>query len=266
MVVTVDGAGSARAGRLHRLLRRSLLIAALAAGAWLLSVLFANSASAAAATPPADDPVTVPVVDVSPAPQQLTGALGVVTDTVTHAVQQVNHTVGTLTQTVARTTHVALPAVAAQPDRDQGRLSPVAQLLAPLGFERAAVAPAPAAPPRPPATPAKPATVAPAPEHTPRAPADESRPSTSGQHERHGTSGPHAGPNHPGQPAKAPAPVAPGGTIVAVAHDHAGHERGILAVQTASAALPSPAPGFTTRSRAADGTGRVAGLPATSPD
>ncbi len=48
MVVAVEGARSAPAGRIRRALRRSLLIAGLAAAGWLLTALFATSASATA--------------------------------------------------------------------------------------------------------------------------------------------------------------------------------------------------------------------------
>lgn len=268
VVVAVDGANAAPAGWLHRLVRRSLLIAAFVAVGWLLSVLFASSASAAeepAGLPPEVDEhagdnlaAAEPAARPASASEQsggLTGVLRSVTQAGTHAVTD---TVATLTHAVVDTTHDAL---APAPTAPSGR--PVQPLPDLSGGERAFVAPTPTAPHQPPATPAAPVTVVPAPEHTPRAPvvAIQHGTRTSSQH---GSSGEHAARHAPDQPARSPAPLAPG--TVFNSHDNAGGERGAHGVLTVSAESRPPTAGHTTRSRTADATGRIAGLPAISPD
>lgn len=267
-MVAVDGAGSAPTTRLRRLLRRGLLVAALAVAAWLLSALFANSASAAPAPPPDPDedvawagaPTTA-----EPSHTGLGSLLGgvtktltstvanVVTSTVTHvvtpAVHQVDHPVATLTSAVVGTAEQVL-APAARPEP------------APAGAARAAT-PKPASPHRPPAIPALPSTVALAAEHTPRAPAAAiPRTSTTSRQD----TGEHAGRPGPEHPIQTPAPVAPGGTSVSSSYDNVGGARAMQGMPTAADTLPPTAAGYTTRSRTADATGRVAGLPAISPD
>ena len=78
--------------------------------------------------------------------------------------------------------------------------------------------------------------------------------------------GTHAGRPSQEQPVKTPAPIAPGGSSVSSSHDNSSGARATSGVPAASTTLPPTAAGHTTRSRAADATGRVAGLPATSPD
>jgi cytoskeletal protein RodZ len=321
-MVAVDGARSAPTTRLRRLLRQSLLVAALAAAGWLLSALFASTASAEAPAAPADqtdqhaddqtgDPSAgrpelparpdrparpgepapageEPAAAEQPAPPGaaddeasegapataepahhglgavlggVTNALtSVVTHVVTQTVHQVDHTVATLTSTVLGTAEQALAqdqVVAARPEQNA------------TGIARTATAPTPVpAPRKQPAIPALPSTAVLAQNHTPRAPvATPHRTSTTPRHDadRH-DAGQHA--DGPGRerPIDIPAPVAPGGTSVSNAHDSAGGARTTHGVLTASATLPPAAAGYTTRSRAADATGRVSGLPATSPD
>lgn len=253
MVLSVDEARSAPAGRYHRLLRRTLLIAALAAGGWLLSILFATSASAA------EEPTTEHSVtgtsSALPADEStgLFGAVetaltGTVVDAVDHTAALGHAVTGTAEQVVAR---------AEQPRPID--VPPAAHLAKPA---EPAAAPRPAAAQKPPVTPAFPAFVATAPVHHPRPAAPPSRadhapaPVTE-----------HAGRHTPTEPAKSPAPASPGATSAAGTADSAGNARGLHAVLSASAPLlPPTAAGFTTRSRAADTTGRISGLPATSPD
>lgn len=322
-MVAVDGASSAPTTRLRRLLRRSLLVAALAATGWLLSALFASTASAETSAPPADltdqhadDPTDDPAdgppelparPDAPARPDQpasvgddtagdpagrsaepgtaddeesagapvigesahqglgavLGGVTTALTSVVTHVVTQTVHqvdttvatTVATLTSTVLDTAEQVLAqdqVAAAQPEEN------------PAGIARTATTPTPVPAPRqPPAIPATLSTAALAQDHTSRAPvAMQHRTSTAPQHD----AGRHVGRPGPAHPADVPAPVAPGGTSVSNAHDSAGGARTTHGVLSASATLPPAPAGYTTRSRAADATGRVSGLPATSPD
>lgn len=315
MVVAVNGASSAPAGRLRRQLRRGLLIAALAAAGWVLSVLFATTASATAEPPaehtahpessdtstqepgtePAEEPATEPAPgpdadpaegpdsepaeppateapdapsepsneqatepadgDSKPSGGLLGGVTHTVTNTVSHAVHQVTHTVSALTGTAGRTIPPAL-------DQVIGLLQPPAGATLPDTAQPGARVPVPAAPP---ASPASPAPLALAPEHTPRLAVTTTPQRTSVPHGITET-GAHAAKHRPGKPVESPAPLGPGSTSVSSAHDNAGGARCVHGVLTVSTALPAPAAGFTTRGRAADATGRVAGLPATSPD
>lgn len=70
------------------------------------------------------------------------------------------------------------------------------------------------------------------------------------------------------QPVKTPvAPSAPcHGSSASCGHDSGGSARGTYAVVSAQTTFPPPSAGLTTRSRATESSGRVAGLPATAPD
>ncbi|MGH3762300.1 hypothetical protein [Actinophytocola sp.] len=365
----VDGPNRAPVGRLRRLLRRSLLVAALAAAGWLLSVLFATSASAEAPAvpnekrptdhpgtpsttpnddpatnpaddpaarpagspvenpveapatnptdgpttdpagtpatgpvtepaekPPTDEPAEEPTVDAAtdpdattrpatpqsatragpqqaatPAAQQSAGGLGglvggltqAATHTVTHTAHEVTHTVVALSSAAVDHSNQAVTALLATPSGqpflrlpDLGRIAP----LDPAGKERAVPAHIATVPTAPPANLALPSTAAFASDHTTHAAVPQR---TSIEHSVPGEHADKPGPGHPVQP---PAPFAPGGTSVSNAHDIPGGARGTHGVLAASTSLPPPAAGFTTRSRAADATGRIAGLPATTPD
>lgn len=256
MVVAVDEARSAPAGRLHRPLRRSLLITALVAAGWLCGALFSTTASAAE---------TAPLPPVEQQPSGLAGYLGAVLNTVTHTVHQVDQTAAAFT--------AATTGQAAEPTP-----RPVAAPVESPAAEHAAVTPAPTAPQEPPATPALPVTVAPAAEHPPRTPVDTTsqRPSAVGlpdgiggtavRAEQQAEDDARASRHGPGHPDRSPAPAAPGGTSVSTAHDTSVGARGVLGVLNDAAPRSPPAVGHATRSRAADTTGRVAGLPATAPD
>jgi hypothetical protein len=314
-MVAVDGASSAPTTRLRRLLRRSLLVAALAAAGWLLSALFASTASAETPAPPADltdqhtddpadgppelparpdaptrsdkpasvaedraerpaEPGTADDEESAGAPaigesahQGLGAVLGGVTNAltsvVTHVVTQTVHqvdatvanTVATLTSTVLDTAEQVLAqdqVAAAQPQENPTGIAPTATTPTPVP-----------APRQPPAIPATLSTAALAQDHTSRAPvATQHRTNTAPQHD----AGRHVSRPGPAHPLDVPAPVAPGGTSVSNAHDSAGGARTTHGVLSASATLPPAPAGYTTRSRAADATGRVSGLPATSPD
>jgi hypothetical protein len=255
MVVAVDEAHSAPAGRLHRVLRRGLLITTLVAAGWLCGALFSTTASAAE---------TAPTPPVEQQASGLAGYLGAVLNTVADTVHEVD-------QTTAALTGAATPAAEPAP-------RPVAAPVEPRAAEHAAVTPAPAAPPEPPATPALPVTVVPAAEQPPRTPVDTTsqRPSAVGlpdgidgtavRAEQQAEDDARASRHGPGHPDRSPTPTAPGGTSVFTAHDTPVGARGVLGVLTDAAPRSPPAVGHTTRSRAADTTGRVAGLPVTAPD
>jgi hypothetical protein len=230
-------------------------------------------------TDPATDPVEEPVGEPAggPAderPQLLAGSaqsggqFGELLSGVADTAQHVTHTVTATTSTVlSGTTHALVPAgqIFAWPDLGlPGSAAPAAPA-GPTGAERAAARPAPRAPPVAPATPAATRTMPAQPSH----PVAAHR--TSGEPDRT-----HGGANGPAgeradrpardEPVKTPtAPVAPG-TSVSGAHDGPGTARGIHGVLTGQATFTPEAAGYTTRSRAADVTGRVSGLPATSPD
>jgi len=71
----------------------------------------------------------------------------------------------------------------------------------------------------------------------------------------------------PTKPVKVPAPApAGGGSSASTVHDHTSGARGAHGVLSTHPSLEPPSGGFTTRGRAANASGRVAGLPATSPD
>ena len=261
MVLSVDEARSAPAGRRHRLLHRALLVAALAAGGWLLSVLFATSASATeepsvtGIAPAAEQPGTATGLAVGGVASTSTGVAEVFAEvqrTVTHTVAALGQAATEATQTDIRGEHSA-PQVAG---------SQAIARNVPRAAEQAA--PRSTVPHRPPATPAHPASVATAPEHHPGPAAPPSRaehaPTATHPDEQVGTHVPTA-------PAKPPAPAAPSATSMSGSADNAGGARGASSEPSTQAPLPSPsAAGYTTRSRAAEATGRVDGLPATSPD
>ena len=271
MVVVVDGASFAPAGRLHRLLRRVLIVGGLAAAGWLLSLLFATTAAAAADEPidQPNAPAAQPEEEAQPA-EEGTAARGEyatmvsgVSGTVTHTVDQLTENVSASTATAAtHSTEVTGKATAPAPGPANGRAATTSHTaqLEPSTAERAAP---PQVPQVPPATPALSTSAAVAPEHPPRAAVVETPHSrTVTEHIRA-----HAKEHGPARPVESPAPVAPGGTAVSNAHDNTGGARSALGAPVASTPAPPPSgAGFSSRGLAADAAGRVAGLPATSPD
>ena len=249
---------------LSRLLRRGLLVAAIAAAGWLLSAVFAGTASA----------------DELPGDEQRTqssgGLLGGLLGGITQTVTGLTDTVVNLTGSVVDTTSTLLPPVT-EPEQEPivdvpellpaddwtgssgtVRVDPVPPAPAPVPAPRpVAPAPQPIAPaPVPAVAPAPVPPAAPAPQ---QAVAQEKKTTTAADH--------HAGSGSAPEPVKTPAgPSAPGSTASA-AHDNSGGARGThgVLVSHATAAHPADA-GFTTRSRAVDAAGRDAGLPVSSPD
>ncbi|HEY0450361.1 hypothetical protein, partial [Actinophytocola sp.] len=206
---------------------------------------------------------------------QSSGLLGGLLGTVTSTLNGLTHVVVNVAATVLDHSSFLAPIVlppmgGSLPDLLPDLLPGLGAPADVTGTPRTGVVPVPAVPP---ATPALPATIGIAPEHTPRAAegavtprTTSSRPGSAADRATDRTAE-HADKPGPDQPVKAPAaPVAPGGTSVSSAHDNSGGARGTHGMLTAQATLRPSAAGFTTRSRAADATGRVAGLPAISPD
>ena len=251
---------------LSRLLRRGLLVAAVAVAGWLLGVLFAGPASAQP-LPPQDQQQTH---DRQPGG----GLLGGLLSGVTGALAGLTETV------VDTTTGLLTPVVLPMPDHD---VHPPIVPTAPSGGSSAGTATTARAetpPPvveAPPVAPAAPVVVAP-----PRQPVvvvsvpkpvtrqvvvPVAPPAPVVQETADSTAAEHAGRGDPvPQPVKAPAAPAGSGATVSSAHDSSGHARGTHGVLGTQTTLHSADAGFTTRSRAVDAAGRAAGLPASSPD
>ena len=295
MVVAVDGARSAPAApgpavplTARRLLRRGLLVAAVATGGWLLSAMFTTATAAAEepSLPVAETPASAPVgadtqadstaghesppepaAEPADTPTELSEAFAGLSGAIDDSMHQLTTTLAGITVGVADHTGAVLDPSGPAP------ALPIAELLPDLGLpgpgmphdqpgaERAEPVPAPA-PRAPPVTPASPVTNAVVAEHPPRSVVAVTTPQrTIGGVPEHAT---ETGSDQ--QPGEAPAPAAPAGIAGAIALDHSGGARGTLGVLTAQATARPSAAGFTTRGRAADASGRVAGLPATSPD
>jgi hypothetical protein len=264
VVVVVNGAK----GRLSGLLRRGLLVAAMAGVGWLLSVGF--SAAAAADELPGDDSSNYRTQ--SGGGGLLGGLLGGVTSTLTGLTDTVTQLAGA----VLDTTSSLLSPVITPPDQP---ILDIPEILpAPAdgssnpgsatpdrsdAVVEAAPVVAPAPPVAPPLAPVvevapvlaavKPAAVVP-----PAAPVvAKNADGNAAEHANRGDSDP--------QPVKAPAPNSPGSTASS-AHDSFGGARGTHGVLTTQATLHPADAGFTSRSRAVSAAGRAAGLPACSPD
>jgi outer membrane biosynthesis protein TonB len=252
---------------LSRLLRRGLLVAAIAAAGWLLSAVFAGSASA-------DE---LPGDQQRPQEQSSGGLLGGLLGGLTHTVTGLTDTVVKVTGSVVDSTSTLLTPVtqpAQEPIVDVPELLPADEWTGTTETDRVDPAPAPAPAPVPAPQPVAPAprpivpapvqAVAPAPV-PPAAPApqqaatQEKKTTTAADH--------HAGTGSTPEPVKSPAgPSGPGSTASA-AHNDSGGARGAHGVLVSHTTLTHPADaGFTTRSRAVNAAGRDAGLPVSTPD
>lgn len=253
---------------LSRLLRRALFVAAVAVAGWLLSVAFAGTASAEER--PQDD---TRVQDFGGLVDDLFGgltdAVGGVTDRVTDTVGTVIDTSGDVLAPIAHPPAeqpdaeppVILPegssSGSATTDRDEGQpridLAPT-----PITVPTTPVlAPPPVVPPPNTTTPVPPAvTAAPAAPAAPAAAQDLGY--AAAEHADDGVPEP--------EPVKAPGGSGGSGTTASTTHDNSGGARGTHGVLSTQSELHPADAGFTTRSRAADAAGRVAGLPASSPD
>lgn len=254
---------------LSRLLRRALLVTAIAVAGWLAGVVFAGGASAETIQ---DSP------EATPGQQQsgglLGGLLGGVTDTLTGLTTTVVNLTGSVLDTATTVLAPVLPPAPERPadlpvllpapvdDSAEGSTStdPVTEApVEPAPSAQVAVAPTP--PPAPPVTRAvevvavRPAEV-PVPQPAPAA--QEPAPANADSHADGGDPDP--------RPRKAPAAPGGPGSTVSSGHDTSGGARGTHGVLTTQATLHPADAGFTTRSRAVDAAGRTAGLPASSPD
>jgi hypothetical protein len=248
---------------LSRLLRRGLLVAAIAAAGWLLGAVFAGPASA-------DE---LPRDQTQTREQSSGGLLGGLLGGITQTVTELTDTVVDITGSVVDTATTLLPPVTQpgqEPIVDVPELLPVDDWTGSSGTDRVDPAPAPApvpaaqlvAPAAQPVAPAPVQAVAPVP---PAAPA----PARSAAQEKTTTdaAGHHAGTGSAPEPVKTPAgPSAPSSTASA-AYSDSGGARGTHGVLVSHTTLTHPADaGFTTRSRAVNAAGRDAGLPVSTPD
>jgi len=247
---------------ISRLLRRGLLVTAIAAAGWLLSAAFAGTASAEGL--PGDNPQT----QEQPSGGLLGGLIGGVTNTITGLTDTVVGLTGTVVDT---TTSLLTPVThpAQEPIIDVPALLPVDDWTGSNETARPETQPAPAAPA--PVAPA-PQPVVPAPVHvTPAAPKPAAAPAPAAAQtapqERENKTGYQTGTGSAPEPVKTPAGPSSPGSSVSAAHDNSGGARGTHGVLVSHTTLVHPADaGFTTRSRAVNAAGRDAGLPVSTPD
>lgn len=248
---------------LSRLLRRVLLVAAVAVAGWLLGVVFAGTAGA----------------DEHPEHDLSGGFVGDLVGGLTETVGGVTDKVTDITGAVIDTSDDVMAPIAPQPAEEAqlpailpGSSSGSATTDQYDALPRLDVIPAPivvpatpvVAPVAPPvvAPPSIPAFVRPAVTAVPAAPAP-----TAAAQDLGGVAAEHAGEGNPEpRPVKAPAAPAGSGTTASSSHDSSGGARGTHGALPTQADLRPAGAGFTTRSRAVDAAGRVAGLPASSPD
>lgn len=256
---------------LGRLLRRGLLVAAIAAAGWLLSAVFAGSASAETRSD------GQPQTQEQPSGGLLGGLLGGVTRTVTGLTDTV---VGITTPITDATSSLLVPAEkqAPEPAVEMPVVLPAdGWSTGTAETERVETPPpAPAPAPEPVTAPApKPVVPQAAPVEAVAAPvATAPKPAAApviaprtAVAEEHDPAGDRAGTGSDPEPVKSPAGPSAPGTSAAAAHDHSGNARAThgLLVSHATPTHPADA-GFTTRSRAVNAAGRDAGLPASTPD
>jgi hypothetical protein len=254
-----------------RLLRRALLVAAVAVAGWVLSAVFASVAGADEL--PGDD---TRAYQSDNALGELLGGLTDLVGGVTDVVGGVTDRVADIGGSLVDTSGDVLPPSSSPDAHDPVAETPPAPSPGAANADRGDALPRTgiAVPPAPVATP--PAPVVPLPPVTPTAPAPVTPPvvkvpvapvAPPAAQDAGSAATEHAGRGEPEpEPAKAPTAPAGTGTTVSTAHDNAGSARGTHGVLAAQATLHPADAGFTTRSRAVDGAGRVAGLPASSPD
>jgi hypothetical protein len=255
---------------LFRLLRRGLLVVTVAAAGWLLSAVFAGSASADEL--PGDRPGT----QQQPSGGLLGSLLGGVTNTLTSLTDSVVDVTGSVLDTTS-TLLSPITQPATEPIVDVPEILPVDDWSGANSADRPLIPPAPSVPPAPSAAPVPPVSVAPAP--PPAAPAPvrvapvASEPAVAPvprqavANDNEDGTGQHANRDPAPEPVKTPADPSAPGTTVSAAHDTWGGARGTHGVLISHATLAHPADaGFTTRSRAANAAGRDTGLPVSTPD
>jgi hypothetical protein len=255
-----------------RLLRHALLVAAVAGAGWLLSAVFAGAASAdelpddgtqADRSSELLGKLVDEVSDVVDGTDGATDMVGGVADRVVNFTESLIDTSGDVPPSfpeqsqdpIAEPSSVLPGSVSGSTSTDRTDTPPrVETVVAPVVVLAAPpVAPAPVVPPEPPA-PVKPPVVA-----VPAAPAaPPAAEDTATDHAGRGETDP--------EPAKTPSAPAGSGTSVSNAHDNASGARDTHGMLLTQAILHPADAGFTTRSLAVDGAGRVTGLPASSPD
>jgi hypothetical protein len=251
---------------LSRLLRRFLLVAALAAAGWLLSVVFAGSAGADEA--PGQSQTSQSSGLLGGLVNGLTGALGGVTNTVSGITESLVDTSADAQQPAPAQDQapiVDLPGLL--PGSSSGSAATTREPLLDLTPDQPRAATPPVVTPQPPvvvAPPTPPEPVIPAPVVPPAPPTPPAPPAAA---DSGSPTSEQAGDGAPApRPVKAPTTPANSGTTVSSSHDSSGGARHTHGVLPAQATLHPADAGFTTRSRAVDAAGRVAGLPASSPD
>lgn len=252
---------------LSRLLRRGLLVAAVATAGWLLSVVFAGAASA-------DELPTDQTHSQKTQPGGLLGGLiGGLTGTLGGVTGKVTDITGSLVDT---TGDLLSPPPPADPGSDPAPIVDLPALLSGSSSGSESTDPLRLDPPpaQTPATPAvappTPATIAPPVSSAPPArptvavpPAPVTPPAT----QNPGSPAEQAGENQrEPEPVKSPTAPVGSGTTASSAHDNSGGAKGTHGVLPAQSTLHPADAGFTTRSRAVNAAGRAAGLPASSPD
>ena len=263
---------------LARLLRRGLLVAAIAAAGWLLSAVFAASAGAETRHDQLFD--EQPQTQEQPSGGLLGGLLGGVTRTVTGLTDAVVAITGPITDATSSLlvpVGTQAPAPAVEMPVEAPVVLPADDWTTGTAETERVETPPPAPAPEPVAAPAKkpvvpqaapvPAAAAPVAAATPEpaaAPVIAPRPAVA---EEHDPAGDQAGTGSDPEPVKTPAGPPTPGTSASAAHDHSGNARATHGVLVSHATLTHPADaGFTTRSRAVNAAGRDAGLPASTPD
>ncbi|GAB3453130.1 hypothetical protein GCM10027436_53550 [Actinophytocola sediminis] len=279
----MNGVRTPTSGRVRRMLRRSVLLAAFTGAGWLLALIFAGGASA---TPePAEPPIETPSVGEHPDTGHPSSPSASLIAPLAASADLLADTVNTLSESVASTLDAAiadLPTVfVPPPDEPVATMPELPQLLPVVDWSPPAIAaeaPVARVEPHTPATRAPPVTAkvtaevtATKPEHTPGRPA----PTSPGwQQPHHHPSSPpgdtgrtaaeHA--NTSPRPDNAPASLPGSGTTATTVHDTSGGARGTHGVLAVQATVEPSAAELSCRGRSTGIHGRITGLPATSPD
>ncbi|MGB3438049.1 MAG: hypothetical protein WBA97_04775 [Actinophytocola sp.] len=250
-----------------RLLRRGLLVAAVAAAGWLISAVFAGSASAEES--PADQ--SPPQQQQHPSGGLLGGLVGTLTgltDALADVTGAVLDTTSTLLSPITQPGQDPLVDVQESPHADDwtGTSGTARQVAPPAPAARTPLAPAPQPVARTKTVAAEKVAAEPVAAPTPSASVPAPHPATPPRTQDE-ESGRQAGTGSAPEPVKTPAGPSTPGTAVSAAHDYWSGARGTHGVLVSHATLAHPADaGFSTRSRAVSTAGRGVGLPVSTPD
>lgn len=256
VVVAVNGVRTPASGLVRRLLRRTVLVAAFTGAGWLLGLLFAGGASATPLPEPDDE---LPPAHLT----QVTGHLAQLDDLLAGLTKSVT---GTVDATVAD-----LPALLTPPRPDPAATPPESPsplpVVDPVTEAPTADEPVAVTRTRTPAAPrAPPVTVTSAPEPTPgqATPTAPVRRASGPSGDTGVTVSGHV--HQAPRPDKAPAPRPGGDPMATAVHDNYAGVRGTQGVLAAPVVFEPPPAGFSAHGHTAAVSGRMAGLPATSPD